>query len=222
MKLLRAVLFITLQFPLIAGAGIYSENTWEKKDISVCFADAEPTPRTESGYVLRVKNWNKSFKKKVEFWVNEEFSPERTGIHFTGWKSCKDSPEADVILFYNSNSYIKRFILGGLDGVAGELGPRRRDEVQGFPAARSIVAISKTGMNKGTAIHEFGHVAGLAHEHNHYDAPRNDESCPYYERHFSTQLEYKTFDRDSIMNYCSLKLKKLSEGDVRLLKELYP
>ncbi len=65
-------------------------------------------------------------------------------------------------------------------------------------------------------------MAGLAHEHNHYDAPKDDKSCPYYERNFSTKLEYTDFDPASIMSYCSIKLKKLSDGDVGLLKEMYP
>lgn len=205
-----------------ALAGVYSENTWKNPQIIVCFADAEEEPRVENGFTIKVRNWNNSNKKKLEKWVNEEYSEERTGIYFTGWKSCAEETEADVILFYNSNSYIKRFVLGDIDGVAGDLGPRRKDKVSGFPGARSLVVISKTGMNKGTVIHEFGHVAGLAHEHNHYDAPKADKSCSHYERNFTTKLEYTDFDPASIMSYCSIKLNKLSDGDVSLLKEMYP
>ncbi len=217
--------FVLLSFILLAQsalAGVYSENTWDHHDIVVCFADGEIDPRTESGYKIKVKNWNKSNKKHIEAWVKEEYSPERTGIYFTGWKSCNEDSDVDVVLFYNSNSYIKRFVLGDIDGVAGDLGPRRENKVLGYPNARSIVAISKTGMNKGTVIHEFGHVAGLAHEHNHYDVPKADKACPHYERNFTTKLEYTDFDPASIMSYCSIKLKKLSDGDVSLLKELYP
>ncbi|MES2527949.1 MAG: M12 family metallo-peptidase [Bdellovibrionota bacterium] len=215
--------FLTLLFlTQTVLAGVYTENTWKNPQIIVCFADAEEDIRVENGFKIKVKNWSKSNRKNVQKWVNEEYSEARTGIYFTGFKSCSQETEADVILFYNSNSYIKRFVLGDIDGVAGDLGPRKNDKVDGFPGARSLVAISKTGMNKGTVIHEFGHVAGLAHEHNHYDAPKDDKSCPHYERSFSTKLEYTDFDPASIMSYCSIKLKKLSNGDVSLLKEMYP
>ncbi len=219
---MKFVLFSLILIAQAALAGVYSENTWKNPQIIVCFTDAEDEPRIENGFPIKVKSWSKSNRRKLEAWVNEEYSEERTGIYFTGWKSCAEETEADVILFYNHNSYIKRFVLGDIDGVAGDLGPRKREMVNGFPGARSLVAISKTGMNKGTAIHEFGHVAGLAHEHNHYDAPKPDKSCPHYERNFTTKLEYTDFDPASIMSYCSIKLKKLSDGDVALLKELYP
>ena len=222
MKIIHSLIFFSLQLPALAVAGIYSHNLWERKEISVCFAGPEKELRIENGHELKIKNWKKRDKKNIEFWVNEEFSPERTGIHFVGWKSCTVTTESDVVLFYNSNSYVERFVHGGLDGLAGDLGPRRVESVSGFPWARSMVAISKTGMNKGTAIHEFGHVAGLAHEHNHYDAPKYDKSCPHYRPTFSRKLEYTTFDPASIMSYCSLRLKKLSDGDVNLLKKIYP
>ncbi len=217
-----ALICLILQFSTIAGAGIYSDNLWDKKDIRVCFAGEEKEPRTESGFELKIKNWNRVQKNNLQLWVGQEFTSERTGIYFTGWKDCQNSPNADVILFYNSNSRIKRFFHGGLDGVAGELGPRYDGEVKGFPNARSIIAISKTGMNKGIVIHEFGHVAGLAHEHNHPDIPRDDKSCSHYQRFFSTRLEYRDFDPSSIMSYCSIQLKKLSAGDVSLLRNIYP
>ncbi len=57
----------------------------------------------------------------VKSWVNEEYTSKRTGIYFIGWKLCKDSLDAEVVIFYNENNKF----LGSLRGLAnmGQLDP---------------------------------------------------------------------------------------------------
>lgn len=171
---------------------------------------------------LKPRNWSSRNKKRVEKWVTEEYTEEKTGIFFSGWKDCEESPEAEVIIFYNKNSAILTALFGGLHGLAGEFGPLRPGTIEGYPAALNSVSISKSGMNKGTALHEFGHVAGLAHEHNHPDADENGKKCEEIEPYFRTIFEYEPYDAESIMSYCSVRNHKLSQGDISLLKQLYP
>jgi hypothetical protein len=58
-----------------------------------------------------------------------------------------------------------------------------------------------------TALHEFGHVAGLRHEHIHSDA-KADPNCfnlgtfKITEQIEDTATQYETYDPNSIMNYC--------------------
>lgn len=171
---------------------------------------------------LKPRNWSSRNKKRIQNWVNEQYTLEKTGIHFTGWKDCEEAPEAEVVIFYNKNSVIMTAIFGGLHGLAGEFGPLRPGRIEGYPAALNSVTISKSGMNKGTALHEFGHVAGLAHEHNHPDADENGKKCKDIAPYFRTKFEYEPYDAESIMSYCSVRNHKLSSGDIKLLKQLYP
>ncbi len=72
-------------------------------------------------------------------------------------------------------------------------------------------------MNKLTVIHEFGHVAGLAHEFLHPDA----DLCIVIPAKPDPKLTYVPFDRESAMGYCNLR-PSLREDDKALLKKLYP
>ena len=90
------------------------------------------------------------------------------------------------------------------------------------------------------AVHEFGHVLGLRHEHIRPEAA-NDPNCKIEhsdsdgrEEGFgaSANIGNRKYDSESIMNYCYRDavneglvknyLKGLSPNDVLLLKEMYP
>lgn len=212
-----------------AFSGVYVENQWRHDEVTTCFAEGEQGNRATDGYVLKVRNWKQKNKDRVKKWVNEEFSPERTGIYFTGFEDCADSPDADIIIFHNKNSSIGTFIFGGTHGLA-LLGPYP-GSVEGYPSASAFVSISSSGMDKGTVVHEFGHSAGLHHEHNHYDAFKIDQGrCPSITKensYFTTRYEYTEYDPESVMNYCRIQSKGggsagLSAKDVELLRKLYP
>jgi len=226
MKTLIALLaVITTQ----SFAGVYVENQWRHDEVTTCFAEGEQGNRATDGYVLKVRNWKQKNKDRVKKWVTEEFTQERTGIYFTGFEDCADSPNADIIIFHNKNSSLGTFIFGGTHGLA-LLGPYP-GSVEGYPSASAFVSISSSGMDKGTVIHEFGHSAGLQHEHIHYDAFKIDQGrCPSITKensYFTTRYKYTEYDHQSVMNYCRIQGKGgssagLSAKDVELLKKLYP
>ena len=101
-----------------AFAGVYYDNLWRTNDVVTCFAEGEENVRNENNYVLKVRAWKEKHKAKVKQWVTEEFSEERTGINFTGFLNCEESPEADVIIFHNKNSKVGTVFLGGIHGLA--------------------------------------------------------------------------------------------------------
>jgi hypothetical protein len=210
-------------------AGVYVENLWRNDEVTTCFAEGEQGRREDEGYVLKVRPWKEKHKAKVKQWVTEEYSAERTGIYFTGFEDCEETPNADVIIFHNKNSSLGTFIFGGIHGLA-LIGPYP-GSVKGYPAASAFVSISSSGMDKGTVIHEFGHSAGLHHEHIHYDAFKLDKGrCPSITKDnssFTTRLRYTDYDPHSVMNYCQIQSRGgshagLSAKDVELLKKLYP
>jgi serralysin len=211
------VLVMAIFMTTASHAGTYSKILWQKKEISVCFAAAEVEKRVSFNHKLTIEDWNESDKEKIKDWATSEYRPERTGIFFIGWRSCTEDPNADVILFYNKDS----IFFAKLSGIAAGYGPV--EKVAGYPNAKSYVAISKSGMSKYTVLHEFGHVAGLAHEHNHPDAVKeSDKNCVYNVTRISSQyFSYEHFDKYSIMSYCN-RLSTLSAQEVDLLKKLYP
>lgn len=210
-------------------AGVYVDNTWNHNEVSVCFGAGEKINREVEGYVIKARSWSKKQKQLVEQWVKEEYKAERTGISFSGFEDCENAPDADVVIFHNKNSRMGTFIFGGTHGLS-VIGPHS-GSVDGYPRARAFVSISSSGLDKGTVVHEFGHTAGLQHEHNHYDAFKLDKGrCHAITKensYFTTRLNYTEYDPLSVMNYCMIHGKGgstagLSEKDIELLNKLYP
>jgi hypothetical protein len=204
-------------------AGVYTKSLWRENQIEVCFAKGETFEREIGKQMIKPRDWSESNKTKIKKWVNEEFNVSRTGIHFVGWKNCSDAPFARVIMFYNRNSAILNKLNGGLEGVTHKIGPAF-STIDGYSEAFNGVAISKSGLNKGVVVHEFGHISGLAHEHNHPDAAKNGRGCVYISPVFVQSLEYESYDANSVMSYCTIKKDKhagLSSRDVALLRKLY-
>lgn len=225
---MKKLIPLSVLFAISSFANIHTGNVWKNYDVTTCFASGEKGSRDE-GYVLKVREWSEKDKTKIRNWVNSEYTAERTGVHFTGFLDCEDSPNADVIIFYNKNSKIKTFLFGGIHGLA-TMGPYP-GSVEGYPAASSFASISKSGMDKGTVVHEFGHVVGLAHEHNHPDAYKEDKGrCLDIPKHFQAPKRdyvYEDYDRDSVMNYCKLHSSGgskvgLSPKDISLIRKMYP
>lgn len=218
--------FFFLLIPLAAVAGVHSDNPWSKREVKTCFGGNGPERPDSEDYKLEIRAWSRGDKAKIKQWVTEEYSEERTGIHFTGFGDCKDSPDADVVIFYNKNSRIATYLLGGLHGLS-TIGPHF-GSVSGHPKAEGFISISKSGMDKGTVVHEFGHSAGLEHELLHPEAYENEKGkCDLAVFTVPRNgLEYTEYDKDSVMNYCKLHGKGgsrlgLSPLDVELLKILY-
>ncbi|HET9959522.1 MAG TPA: hypothetical protein VFQ61_33755 [Polyangiaceae bacterium] len=64
------------------------------------------------------------------------------------------------------------------------------------------------------AIHEFGHILGLAHEANHPDSTCDDTQGPNGD-------VYWEYDEDSVMNYCAPIRNYLSDLDKEGIAKLY-
>jgi hypothetical protein len=105
----------------------------------------------------------------------------------------------------------------------------RPGEITGYPNAKSIIMLTTAGIKKRTVIHEFGHVAGLGHEHLHPDAYNEDPKCSETKKNQKPDADfiYTPYDRHSAMNYCTFSNalnypRGLSPKDVELLRSLYP
>lgn len=225
MHKILALSFLVLSSGAFAGSHV--KLLWSEREISVCFAPGEEGERIDKygGYALRVKDWTPDQKTWMEKWVKEEFTPERTGIHFVGFRDCHELPGAEVVLFKSKTgglSNIMTTILGGVVGWAG-LGAHTYN-VEGFPAAKNYVVLRSSGIKKAFAIHEFGHVVGLGHEHEHPQAVAFNKKCQSVTKPARDSIYvYTEFDSESIMSYCNVEdtRRGLSQSDVMLIRRLY-
>jgi hypothetical protein len=195
-------------------------QSWDKKEITVCFAEADDLNRAYSwDNEFKASVWSKKDKLMAEEWVNSEYTETRTGVNFRGWLDCSETTEAEVILFYNKDNFFKSFT-GGVAGFSGSIGEFHYLKLAGYPQAKNFVVINRSGVAKRTLIHEMGHVAGLQHEHLHPNA--YNRSCKdIAPRDLPAQFDYTEYDPNSVMNYCN-QMKTLSNGDLAILKKHYP
>ncbi len=177
------------------GGAFEPAARWDKNEVRVCWLDSEgfrksPSLLDDTLYLngaglVHSPGLESAIQNLIEF----EFTPEKTGIHFTGFQRCGipaegGRPDADAILALEQTDAFDEVIEGGssigmsvIDLLIGEIVRRDPREEEGLPSL--VIQIppgslyhSKTlGYESAiqlTALHEFGHLAGLHHEHSAY------------------------------------------------------
>jgi|GEM_PF-5261330 len=215
----------------------YVPSLWQKRSIVVCWV----TPKG-----MHPDQLSEDVKDVAKRAVTREYNG-RTGISFVGWKSCDETsnPDLRVTDYGNDSEPTKR-------GDAGTIGALSLEQIHGVAPSgmqRSPVRLNMVSGCMGTyakggnslnacvaltALHEFGHVAGLRHEHVH---PKS--TCVQYREDLvvygmgAKDHQYSTdYDPRSVMDYCyydevfKTQLPadqiRLSDKDVAGLNLLYP
>lgn len=218
MKLSICLLGFLCTLSALAGSLSIGELTakWNKKDITVCWLDDESLNRAEyADATLKRIGEGSAFvkasddlKTKIKGIIQSEYTLERTGIYFVGWESCKETPAYDIqILFINDKT-----VSGGKASV-GRLTDLNIDYTLVNEHQKGFVQLNLydsphlkiTGEESilSTALHEFGHLAGLRHEH--IQSP--SIICnPNLERPTVRTSVFTAYDPNSIMDYCLIAL----------------
>lgn len=212
---------------------------WEKNQVRVCWQNKETLSEelfTEnqwkklSAASQELKEMSKEQKQLIKESIQNEYSLSQTGISFIGWNSCQDDPNADAILIVvNSDELpLGRASVGRSELYLNEVSynyetfslPR---EAKTFVLLNLVKAYDTVLSNddelKYSAIHEFGHLAGLRHENISLDA-ETDPNCTENEIGPEAAMDniklLTPYDPSSIMNYCLYNFIRKTGLDFRV------
>jgi hypothetical protein len=179
---------------------IHGPKVWPSSNIPVCVYAHGGTYNTE------------------QTWIREALADSWeavSAVRFTGWGACQDSdPVVKLRLFQgDSNSKTHGFAMPvgiglGIDtklvGTNLDGGPQNVSVSNWRDAAGNPVTcapgFSREACVKSTAIHEFGHVLGYAHEQNRSDRP---SSCTDAPSGADGTVAPGLWDLFSVINYCN-------------------
>ncbi|SMF53566.1 M12 family metallopeptidase [Pseudobacteriovorax antillogorgiicola] len=185
--------------------------------IPVCFIN----PEQASGYDTLLED--------LETKVRTEY--EKTSqVRFVSWGECSEltaeTRDNTVRIYLDRDD---SFSIGGGVSLVGATRGNQLDDCEDCTMRIGINHYDKPWgktATLSTAVHEFGHAAGLYHEHERAD--RSDVCQTGGIRHTrvkdeSSSIRYiDEYDPDSIMNYCADRdITSLSPSDIRALDYLY-
>jgi hypothetical protein len=223
-----------------ALSGTYvSSAIWKKSTLKVCVLSqpkniihqrkkTEEITTDDLTALRSAKPSSRELQQKIINLIQSEFTQEKTGIDFTQFKDCKEAPNSDLALTLLDLDDTKYESLS-FDGIAfigkNSDGLRSRNRTR-FLTSKKIPLVvivnfkNSVDRTMRTAAHEFGHAAGLIHEHPK-SSEEYDPNCKQLEKAQyvrTTQTPYRDsdglmigqmdqesfgpYDFDSIMNEC--------------------
>ena len=222
MKFFIVIIVLLNLYFQVALASISDPSViWNKNYINVCWQDNIPLNEslfTESqwrrlnsanNFLFKETATNKNFIKDI---IEIEFNISKTGVQFIGWEICNDYIETDVVIItVRSQEHPLGRASVGRSHTNDEVGRREilPKDKKAF-VFLNLIDVPNSNMKyldevAYTAVHEFGHLAGLTHENTHPEAS-NDPNCTEEDLFpdFSQEtVNYLTdYDPSSIMNYC--------------------
>lgn len=163
---------------------VLTSSIWDTRSIPVCWE----TP----GYTTE-KNW-------VRQAIEQSWEVE-TSLVFYGWGSCSSASKGLRVRIQDSGGYVTA--LGqALDGVVNGVNLNSWESVTCSLGSRERCV-------RSTAVHEFGHALGFAHEQNRDD---RTAECTQPNQGTDGDVIVGEFDMQSVMNYCN----SIRNGDGRL------
>ena len=219
---------------------------WEKKEVRVCFGNETHQSRS---WVSRESYDFIEYSREQKMWIKDiitkEYNLKDTGISFVGFQNCTTNLEdIDVILFrfepsipegegpYNVKGGMATLgEKGDVRSVGSDNSEESKEEYYkaDFPQL-NVVILNTGGANEKKvdaasyiqmlALHEFGHTAGLRHQHIIMKAAEKDPNCQNFkttmksEPIFQSTIFTGAYDFNSVMNYCYLN-KLTSESGLK-------
>jgi hypothetical protein len=241
-------LSLSFSFSLMAGVdGIVEPTTkWKKSTLKTCWLNDARDMRThlpkhlfertkENAHLSVFKGLTPAEKLDIQLMIDKEYTPERTGIHFAGWKDCSETTgPVDVYILTaagpTKRGFFTNYGMADIGNGTNHETIRLPEDPDGpsqvfFVRAQEKDPKRSREMTKLFALHEFGHVVGLRHEHMKKEA-YSDPLCALSEvtpgeDYFPHTAAYTSYDPFSIMNYCfAFTLKNKTGFSFRPSEEL--
>ncbi len=189
---LRAFALCSLLFYALsqAHAGVIDQDVrlWVKPrhEVITCFIESrrDLTPKVmmarEASH--NVRGVAAEMRAQIQSAVEKSFSPSSTGIYFSGWRSCGETSNPDIYIGEADLS-----VAGAAGSIGAPIGKKTASSIMistGYFQKRVLerlrpvisayqlqidedkvsLEIART-MGMKPIVHEFGHLAGLRHEH---------------------------------------------------------
>jgi hypothetical protein len=155
---------------------------WPTSAIPVCWEDFDAAFANERSWVQQAV---------ADTWEAH------SAVRFQGWGECQSDASGIRIRVADENPRVRR--LGtGLDGMAG--GMTLNFRYQDWDPSCGSSESEREYCIRATAVHEFGHALGFAHEQNRADAPI---WCRDQAQGTDGNIFMTPYDPDSVMNYCN-------------------
>lgn len=209
---------------------IYRHSAWSKKGVRVCFGGSAHFELTDFPRILAptkyrnqvtsdriLSEFPEKYRDTVRKVVETEYSPERTGLHFTGWKDCSESAsESDVVIFMSRPDLLTEVegwaSIGENLDVLDLKNKRKRTRSKAFVFLRHPdepkLLMTPEQLLALVALHEFSHLAGLGHEHARVHVGQRDKNCasrwtPLQPQSLGQNVDFTgAYDPNSVTNYC--------------------
>jgi hypothetical protein len=227
----------------------YEKTLWPNKSVRVCFGNASHYSMTGMPAIDFSPNQKTSLKNgdvlgeipadiraKIKTIIQKEYTLSRTGIHFVGWETCAPNAEnADAVILMGSKDFSFEFdgyaaVGRNLDGIhnAVENLEKKAFVYMNYPGSyRGSATMPDQDFMNILAVHEFGHLAGLAHENFRISKKNQDPNCKLimdqYDDFINNEvvadepnandgnprdvvmenvIAYSKYDPNSVMSYC--------------------
>ncbi len=233
---LLALLALTATSSMAAPfAPFETQVAWSKKQIQACFGGPQHQRLSlVSELETSISTFSHKEKVAIKEIINQEFTLNSVGLEFTGWNDCDNTASnGDLIVFkdrYSETDDNGALLVRGGVATIGEGGStftitnaqtkesyqemrKSSSPLKPFAMINTVLSLSKRvgaiPFIQLTALHEFGHVAGLRHEHLRLESAKNDPNCkqtptiPLHGESINRSTRFSgDYDPNSIMNYC--------------------